>query len=93
MKQFRWDPVKNAQLLRERQITFEIIVWALAEGHLLDIVAHPHPERYPHQQLLIVECNRYAYLVPCVEAGDEIFLKTIIPSRKATQQYLRKEEP
>jgi len=31
--------------------------------------------------------NDYAYLVPYVETDDEIFLKTVIPSRKATKQY------
>jgi hypothetical protein len=27
-------------------------------------------------------------MVPFVESDEEIFLKTIIPSRKATKQYL-----
>ena len=31
----------------------------------------------------------YAYLVPYVENDTEIFLKTIIPSRKAAKEYLR----
>jgi len=30
--------------------------------------------------------------VPFVESETEIFLKTIIPSRKATRDYARKEE-
>lgn len=30
----------------------------------------------------------YAYLIPFVESEDEIFLKTIIPSRKATKLYI-----
>ncbi len=33
----------------------------------------------------------YVYLVPFVEDEKTIFLKTIIPSRKATQQYLDEE--
>ena len=33
--------------------------------------------------------ENYVYLVPYVEKNDEIFLKTIIPSRKATNKYVR----
>ena len=91
MKQFRWDPIKNARLLRQRGISFEEVVVAIAQGRLLDIVEHPHPERYHHQRLFIVEMHHYAYLVPLVEEGDTLFLKTVIPSRKATKQYLQKE--
>ncbi len=32
--------------------------------------------------------NDYVYLVPFVKDGDGVFLKTIIPSRKATKRYL-----
>jgi len=32
--------------------------------------------------------NDYAYLVPFVESEEEIFLKTVIPSRKATKEYV-----
>jgi len=41
------------------------------------------------QKMFIVEINNYAYLVPFVENEKEIFLKTIIPSRKATKEYLK----
>ena len=91
MKQFRWDPVKNAWLLRERGITFDEVVVAIAQGRVLDILEHPHPERYQRQRLFVVEVRRYAYLVPFLETADDIFLKTVIPSRKATKQYLQKE--
>ena len=91
MKQFRWDPIKNAWLLRERGISFEEVVVAIAQGHVLDIVEHPHPERHQQQRMFIVEMHRYAYLVPFLETADDILLKTVIPSRKATKQYLQKE--
>jgi len=29
----------------------------------------------------------YVYLVPFVESEDEVFLKTTVPSRKATRTY------
>ena len=37
---------------------------------------------------MVVNISEYIYLVPYVESEDEIFLKTIIPSRKATKKYL-----
>jgi len=36
--------------------------------------------------------EEYIYLVPHVVEKDCIFLKTIIPSRKATQAYKREQE-
>ena len=92
MRTFQWDPGKNAWLLQERGIAFEEVVLAIAHGRLLDIVEHPHPERYRGQRLFIVEISQYAYLVPFLETADAIVLKTVIPSRKATKHYLRKEE-
>jgi hypothetical protein len=55
---------------------------------LLDIVAHPNQAKYPRQRLLVVVCDSYVYLVPFVEVEDYFFLKTVIPSRKATRDYL-----
>jgi hypothetical protein len=44
---------------------------------------------YPGQKIAVVKIGDYAYLVPYVQQGDDIFLKTIIPSRKATKKYVR----
>jgi len=49
---------------------------------------HPNKKKYPNQKILIIDVDEYAYLVPCVIDKDEYFLKTIIPSRKATKKYL-----
>ncbi|MCK5725139.1 MAG: toxin, partial [Gammaproteobacteria bacterium] len=57
-------------------------------GDVLDVVQHTNQKRYPNQQILVVEINNYAYLVPFVEDDKGKFLKTIIPSRKATRDYL-----
>lgn len=89
MKPIHWNPEKNKQLIEERDISFEAVIFSLQSGGLLDDVTHPNKEKYPHQRLFIVAIDEYAYLVPYVESEDEIFLKTIIPSRKATRQYLR----
>jgi len=60
----------------------------LAAGDILDIIEHPNSKRYGGQRIFIVKMNNYAWLVPFVESEKEIFLKTIIPSRKATKKYL-----
>jgi len=93
MKYFAWNPTKNAQLRTERGISFEEIIYQIEMGRLLDIVEHPDPSKYPGQRIFIVAVREYAYLVPFVESDTEVFLKTIIPSRKATRKYLRKETP
>lgn len=89
MKPFRWGHKKNEQLKAERNISFEEIVLAIEADGLLDILKHPNPGKYPNQRVLVVAVGRYAYLVPFVEEADCYFLKTIIPSRKATRDYLK----
>lgn len=88
VKIFRWNEEKNSQLQTDRGVCFEDVVAAIAEGNVLDIIEHPNPERYPSQRIFILEMNQYVYLVPFVENDQEIFLKTIIPSRKLKKQYL-----
>ena len=84
-----WDPAKNRRLIAERGVSFEEVATLIESGALVDVLDHPSPER-SHQRIAVIEMGEYAYLVPYVEteAGD-FFLKTIIPSRKATKKYLR----
>jgi uncharacterized DUF497 family protein len=89
MKYFSWNNEKNERLKAQRNISFEEVVFYIERGQLLDIVEHPNQEKYAGQRMFIVDINDYAYLVPFVEAEGEVFLKTIIPSRKATSKYLR----
>jgi uncharacterized DUF497 family protein len=91
MKPFRWAPDKNTLLRHERGVSFEEITVAVEAGRLLEIVPHPHPGSYPRQKIMVVEFAGYAYLVPYVEEDDHFFLKTIIPSRKATRDFITKE--
>jgi len=88
MKPFQWSADKNEVLQEERGVSFEAIVVAIDSGGLLDILAHPNPDKYPRQRVLVVELDGYAYLIPFVEESSFYFLKTIIPSRKATRDYL-----
>ena len=88
MYRFSWSQEKNESLQKERGISFEEILFHFERGDLLDIVEHPNQRRYPGQRVFVVAIGDYAYLVPFVESEDEIFLKTIIPSRQATKRYL-----
>jgi hypothetical protein len=87
VKTFRWSPQKNEQLKVGRGVSFEDVVLAIESGGLLDVVEHPNPARYPNQGVYVVAIASYVYLVPHVEDADRVFLKTIIPSRKATRDY------
>lgn len=93
MKPFRWSPEKNETLLAARGLSFETIVVAIESDGLLDILAHPNPAKYPRQRILVVAADNYVYLVPFVDEQEYFFLKTIIPSRKATRDYLNQGEP
>lgn len=92
MKYFAWSLEKNQQLQKERNISFEEVVFYIEKGNLLDIIEHPNLEKYAGQKIFILKIHDYAYLVPFVETDREIFLKTIIPSRKATEKYLKSDE-
>lgn len=89
MKTFAWNNDKNELLTQERGISFERILFLIGNGGVLDVVRHPNRDKYPNQKMFIVKVDDYAYLVPFVENETEIFLKTIIPSRKATKAYLK----
>ena len=84
-KYFNWNPEKNQLLLRERGISFERIVFEIASGNELAVLDHPNQEKYPGQKISKVQVEDYVYAVPFIETDLEIFLKTIIPSRKATK--------
>jgi uncharacterized DUF497 family protein len=87
MKQYVWDEQKNEKLIRERGVSFEDMIQAIAGGGLLDIIRHPNTVRYPHQNIYVVRMAGYIYLVPHEEIGGKIRLMTIIPSRKARRKY------
>jgi len=93
VKPFRWDPEKNERLKVARGVSFEEIVLAVEEGGLRDVLVHPNQRRYPGQVVLVVSYREYVYLVPSVEEDAYYFLKTIIPSRKATRDYMDMDEP
>jgi hypothetical protein len=87
MKRINWNTEKSLLLLELRGICFEDIIFHIERGDLLDEYEHPNNKRYRGQRIMVIGIDNYAYLVPYIENEDEIFLKTIIPSRKATEKY------
>lgn len=88
MKYYDWNDEKNELLKRLRGVSFEQVVLAIASGDLIDRLRHPNPEKYPNQMVFLVKIEDYVYSVPFIEDDEKIFLKTIIPSRKATKKHL-----
>ncbi len=89
MKYFDWNEEKNEALKKDRGISFEIIVSQIELGKLLAITKHPNVSKYSNQNIYVVEYESYVYLVPFVEDDEKVFLKTIIPSRKATKKFIK----
>jgi len=89
MKFINWNAEKNELLKKERGISFEIMAFQIENENILDVIEHPNQDKYPGQRIFVIEFEEYAYFVPFVENDDEVFLKTIIPSRKATKDYIK----
>ena len=88
MTHFVWNTEKNAEWIDTRGISFERVIFHIERDGLLDVIDHPNQSKYHNQKMFIVNVSNYAFLVPFVENDSEVFLKTVIPSRKATKQYL-----
>jgi len=88
MKIINWNKDKNIWLKKCRDIGFEDVLYYIDNDFILDDIEHPDKEQYPNQKIFVLDIEGYVYLVPYIESDTEIFLKTIIPSRKATKKYL-----
>jgi hypothetical protein len=84
----RWDTAKNLLLKAERGVCFEDVLSSIEQGGLVATIEHPNKRKFGHQRIMIVRIRGYAYLIPFSETPREIFLKTIIPSRKATRDFM-----
>lgn len=91
MKRLNWNDDKNALLKNLRDITFEEIAFLINKNQVIEITDHPNQEKYPGQRIFVLNIRNYIYIVPFIETETEVFLKTIIPSRKATKRYLKME--
>jgi hypothetical protein len=75
MKEFRWDIEKGALLKAERGVSFEEMI----QAPLLGIAEHPNRT---NQKLLVFLFEGYVWVAPFVESDEELFLKTMYPSRR-----------
>jgi len=87
VKNIVWDVEKDAKLRIERHICFKEVIEALFGDGFLNVEKNPSGKR-SDQMIYIVRIKDYAYLVPYVEDNEKVFLKTVIPSRKATKKYI-----
>lgn len=84
---YAWNEDKNNLLKNsDRKISFEEVVFALKNEKLLDVISSPTRK---NQDCMVLNINDYVYIVPFVQEGHTIFLKTIYPSRKHTKFYLK----
>jgi uncharacterized DUF497 family protein len=88
MSKFDWSDEKNEMLEHTRRVCFEDVVVCIQNGDVLDVIRHPNRERYPRQNMIVLNVDGYVWLVPYVKVKGVRFQKTIIPSRKATKEYL-----
>jgi hypothetical protein len=95
MKTLRWN-IEKAKWLREQPernaVGFEECAVLIEAGHILDDIDNPS-RNFPDQKAYVLAVDEYVYLVPYVETDEEIFLKTVYPSRKLTALYMSKTSP
>lgn len=89
---YEWDPGKNEWLKKERNISFEQVIFHLSRGDVWKMADHPDQANYPGQKVYFVVIEEYVYLVPHIIEKEYVFLKTVIPSRKATKMYMEEKE-
>ena len=89
---YDWNSDKNEWLKTNRHISFEEIIFHLSQGDIWMVADHPNQKKFPKQRIYFVIVENYIYLAPHIIEKDFIFLKTIIPSRKATKAFLKEQE-
>jgi uncharacterized DUF497 family protein len=89
---YEWNPDKNEWLKKNRNISFEEIIFHMSRGDIWKAADHPDQSKYPGQKIYFVIVDEYIYIVPFIVEKDFIFLKTIIPNRKATKDFRSERE-
>ena len=84
MKEIRWSLLKSERLKRTRGASFEEII----QSKLIAVKKHP---KKSNQNIMLFDSKGYIWVVPYVETENEVFLKTLYPSRSYTKQYKRGE--
>ncbi len=80
MRLIKWNILKSERLKKARGASFEEIIRAKFIG----VKRHPKKE---YQEIMLFEYKGYIWVVPFVKSRDELFLKTLYPSRKYTKIY------
>jgi hypothetical protein len=88
VKNINWHTEKSLALKESRGICFGDVVFHIEKGDIQDDYQHPNQHEYAGQRIMVVGIDNYVYPVPYVKDKNELFLKMIIPSRKATERYL-----
>ncbi len=87
IKHITWNEEKNQLLKLQRGLDFEQVLKEIESGNILGRKTHPNQDKFPNQEIFIIRLKDYVCYVPFVENEEEIFLKTIIPSRKLNKIY------
>ena len=88
-------PLSSAVIRKDMIISLDVYIqmmFHLSQGDVWKITDHPDQSNYPGQKLYFVIVDSYVYIVPYTVENEYIFLKTIIPSRKATKMYKEERE-
>lgn len=81
MPDIKWNLLKNNRLKQTRGVSFEDIL----KGKLIGIKKHP---KRKNQNIILFHYKRYIWIVPYIwEENEDIFLKTLYPSRKYTKMF------
>ena len=80
MQEIIWSLLKSDRLKRTRGVSFEEII----KARLIAVKMNPGRK---NQKVMLFLHKRYIWIIPFVEDGERIFLKTLFPSRKYTKLY------
>jgi len=87
--QILWDEVKNKKLIAERGLSMNTFASLILENGYYDILKN---SSRPEQKIFIIPFQNYTYVVPFViDKEQNIFLKTVFPSRKYHKIYGEKK--
>jgi hypothetical protein len=92
VKRIEWNKDKDKILIEGRKISFKLVAEIITNNDIVSVIKHPNQEKYPNQRMFLINIKNYIYMIPFVEDEEKIFLKTIIPSRKYTRDYLNKNK-
>ena len=86
----RFNEEKNELLKATRGISFEDVQNAVEKDDLLADIKHSS-KKHPRQRLYVIKIKGYVYAVPYIinVEKQEIFLKTIYPSRTLMKLYMK----